>query len=394
MPGALKAREIDGGNTMETTRIVVDKNVVVAGEVEVLNGGKNGESSKEKRKRRKKRRKLSPPDVEQRLDFDEPLDRIVRDAMDLSSLSGCTSQSNEDVTKVMSQRQMRESPAENDMESSVAVKAAGRVQLNKKKRKRLEEERLKETTETTCSLVATSESTSVEAHIRVWQYVCNRAVLVDSKYITHSELERESYDGRSGFANSTVVTEINVAGKKIVVTNTKEGAVAQEWLNRQKGTVFGLDAEWRPSYRKGTEHKVALLQICGESECLIVQMLYLDMIPRGLVNFLKDPAIKFPGVGIRGDAVKLKKDWGLECNGTVDLTSLAAKILGRPELKYTGLKALAKVVMDYDMAKPKRVTLSNWAKPVLDKVQVEYASLDAWVSYAIHQKLFQPGIDT
>ena len=76
MPGALKAREIDGGNTMETTRIVVDKNVVVAGEVEVLNGGKNGESSKEKRKRRKKRRKLSPPDVEQRLDFDEPLDRV------------------------------------------------------------------------------------------------------------------------------------------------------------------------------------------------------------------------------------------------------------------------------------------------------------------------------
>jgi hypothetical protein len=187
--------------------------------------------------------------------------QIVRDAMDLSSLSGCTSQSNEDVTKVMSQRQMRESPAENDMESSVAVKAAGRVQLNKKKRKRLEEERLKETTETTCSLVATSETTSVEAHNRVWQYVCNRAVLVDSKYITHSELETESHGGRSGFANSTVVTEINVAGKKIVVTNTKEGAVAQEWLNRQKGTVFGLDAEWRPSYRKGTEHKVALLQV-------------------------------------------------------------------------------------------------------------------------------------
>jgi ribonuclease D len=133
-----------------------------------------------------------------------------------------------------------------------------------------------------------------------------------------------------------------------------------------------------------------VVQICGESECLIVQMLYLDVIPRGLVNFLKDPAIKFPGVGIQGDAVKLKRDWGLECNGTVDLTSLAATILGRPELKFTGLKALAKVVMDYDMAKPKRVTMSNWAKPILDKVQVEYASLDAWVSYAIHQKLFQP----
>ncbi|KAG0605006.1 hypothetical protein M758_9G025100 [Ceratodon purpureus] len=395
MPGALKARAADGGSTMETTRVVVEKRVVVAGEVQV-GGRRDGEKEKEKKKRRKKRRKLSPPEEEKERDFDEPLDRIVRDAMDLSSLSGCASLSNGDVSKVMNQKQTRESPTGNDMETSVTEKAAGRVKLNKKKRKRLEEERLKESTETTTSsLVATTtETTSVDAHKRVWQYVCNRAVLVDSKYVRDSELEAEPYDAQSGFGNNTVVTEIHVAGKKIVVTNTKEGAVAQEWLNRQKGTVFGLDAEWRPSYRKGTEHKVALLQICGESECLIVQMLYLDVIPRGLVNFLKDPAIKFPGVGVQGDAVKLKKDWGLECNGTVDLTTLAAQILGRPELKYTGLKALAKVVMDYDMAKPKRVTMSNWAKPVLDRVQVEYASLDAWVSYAIHQKLFQPDIDS
>lgn len=388
MPGALKARETDRGSAVETTTGCLhkmDKSVV-----EVVDRAESGEASKGKRKkRRKKRRRLNSSDVGNGGGVVEGLDRVVRDAVDLSSVVSSSSHCTGKLSRVTEQERPREFPEGDDLETSVAVKVTGHMKLNKKKRKQLEEEFLKERNETTSFSVATTEARTADAHSRVWKYVCNRAVLVNSKFIRDSE-GSSIKSALPGYEESTVVTEIEVAGKKIVVTNTKEGAVAQEWLNRQKGTVFGLDAEWRPSFKKGTEHKVALLQICGESECLIVQMLYLDVIPRGLVNFLKDPAIKFPGVGIQGDAVKLKRDWGLECNGTVDLTSLAATILGRPELKFTGLKALAKVVMDYDMAKPKRVTMSNWAKPVLDKVQVEYASLDAWVSYAIHQKLFQP----
>ena len=149
------------------------------------------------------------------------------------------------------------------MEASVKVKTPAGSKPNKKKRKRLEEERRKGSTGTASSLVATTHATSSATHNRVWQYVCNRAVLVHWKDIRHSEVETESHDGANPrFGSSTVVTEIQVAGRTIVVTNTKEGAVAQQWLNRQKGTIFGLDAEWRPSYTKGTEHKVALLQVC------------------------------------------------------------------------------------------------------------------------------------
>lgn len=193
--------------------------------------------------------------------------QVVQDAVDLSSVLSSTSQSAGNLTRVTEQKQTRESPAGNDMETSVTVRVAGRVKLNKRKRKRLVEERLKESNELLSSVAATTEASPGDAHSRVWQYVCNRAVLVNSKYIRDSVPETESHAGQSveiassGHGKSTVVTEIQVAGKKIVVTNTKEGAVAQEWLNRQKGTVFGLDAEWRPSYKKGTEHKVALLQV-------------------------------------------------------------------------------------------------------------------------------------
>ena len=132
---------------------------------------------------------------------------------------------------------------------------------------------------------------------------------------------------------------------------------------------------------------VLVVQISGDTECMIVQMLYLDSIPLALVNFLKDPRIMLHGVGISGDAKKLEKDWGLKIQGAVDLGTLASTTRGQQELKNAGLKTLAKVVIDFDMDKPKRVTMSNWAKCELDRIQVEYASLDAWVAYAIHREL-------
>lgn len=80
MPGALKARETDGGSTIEAARVVVERKVVAAGkvmsEVHISNRGENGESSKDKKKRRKKKRKLNSPSVEKGRDFDKPLDWV------------------------------------------------------------------------------------------------------------------------------------------------------------------------------------------------------------------------------------------------------------------------------------------------------------------------------
>lgn len=178
--------------------------------------------------------------------------QIVRDAVDLSS-SALRVQTAGTLTEVTQHKNMREYPAGNDVETS------GCVKQNKRKRKLVEEEQPLKKRKS--SSVAAAAAETSDAHSRVWRYVCNRAVLVNPKHVRHSDADQSVNSAQPRYPNSTVVTEIKVAGKIIVVTNTKEGAVAQEWLNRQKGTVFGLDAEWRPSYKKGTEHKVALLQV-------------------------------------------------------------------------------------------------------------------------------------
>ncbi|KAJ7554585.1 hypothetical protein O6H91_06G147300 [Diphasiastrum complanatum] len=226
---------------------------------------------------------------------------------------------------------------------------------------------------------------------KVWQYVCKRAVLVapPPDYSSKNcEIRKELKFQGIAFENEvkTGRTSVRVYGREILVTVTCEAAVAQEWLGRQAGQLFGLDVEWKPNRGKGVYHKNALLQLSGEKECLMMQMLFMHSIPLALVGFLLDSEKRKAGVGVREDARKLLRDYGLACNGLVELTSLAVQRLGRPECKNMGLKALAKEVIGLQMQKLKRVTMSDWAKPILDRSQVLYCA-DAWVSFAVFQKL-------
>ncbi|KAH7429018.1 hypothetical protein KP509_09G027400 [Ceratopteris richardii] len=138
---------------------------------------------------------------------------------------------------------------------------------------------------------------------------------------------------------------------------------------------------------KGRTNKVALLQLSNENECLIVQMLFLDRQPQALQELLSDPSKGLAGVGVHADGQKLLQDYGLECQGTIELTSLAVERLKRDELRNVGLKVLVKEVLGLALEKSKQITLSNWARPKLDRAQIIYACMDAWASFALSKRL-------
>eukprot|EP00249_Psilotum_nudum_P012393 c23755_g1_i1 orf=208-1455(-) len=208
---------------------------------------------------------------------------------------------------------------------------------------------------------------------RVLQYVFKRSVV--TKLAPSTTMEK------------TTRTEVFAWGRKISVTVTKEASVTQKWIEKQRGDLFGLDVEWRPCRKKDSYSKAALLQLCGKNDCLIIQLLYLDKMPKALDNFLLDGRKRFAGVGIRSDTNKLQRDYGLVCLGELELTTLAAERMNREDLKHVGLKVLLQQVLGFEMWKPKRVTMSNWARKTLDRCQVEYACMDAWASFAISYKL-------
>ncbi|XP_061361258.1 3'-5' exonuclease-like [Gastrolobium bilobum] len=156
--------------------------------------------------------------------------------------------------------------------------------------------------------------------------------------------------------------------------------------------IVGLDVEWRPNTHRNMKNPVATLQLCVGRRCLIFQILHAPYIPNSLVSFLGNVNITFVGVGIEEDAEKLLEDYSLHVNNLVELGTLAADMLDDPELKRAGLKTLALRVLEKEVEKPKRISRSKWDKLFLTEEQVEYACIDAFVSFEIGRVLSTNGI--
>ncbi|MED6194447.1 hypothetical protein PIB30_028606 [Stylosanthes scabra] len=152
--------------------------------------------------------------------------------------------------------------------------------------------------------------------------------------------------------------------------------------------LVGLDIEWRPNTHRNSNNPVATLQLCIGNRCLIFQILHCDSVPQSLVDFLVNEGNTFLGVGIEEDVEKLLEDYNLNVKKFVDLRGLAESVLGETELKRAGLKTLAERVLGLEIDKPKRVSRSRWDNPWLTAEQVQYACVDAFVSFEVGRILY------
>lgn len=80
-----------------------------------------------------------------------------------------------------------------------------------------------------------------------------------------------------------------------------------------------------------TDQHVTLLRLCTENRCLIFQLSHAPEIPRSLTEFLGDSNVTFAGVGVKQDAEKLMKDWGLSVGKTMDVAFSAAEKYGQSD---------------------------------------------------------------
>ncbi|KAL5729211.1 exodeoxyribonuclease I [Ranunculus cassubicifolius] len=151
-------------------------------------------------------------------------------------------------------------------------------------------------------------------------------------------------------------------------------------------TIIGLDIEWRPSFSSCTP-PISTLQLCTSTKCLIFQLLHAPSIPNSLFHFLNNPNFCFVGVGIKEDVDKLWRNNGLYVRNFRDLREMAVEKTGRVELRNTGLMGLGKEILGWEIEKPKNVTMSNWENERLSDEQIQYACVDAYLSYSIGQCL-------
>ncbi|WVZ69408.1 hypothetical protein U9M48_018197 [Paspalum notatum var. saurae] len=185
----------------------------------------------------------------------------------------------------------------------------------------------------------------------------------------------------------TTVTNSGDAVKRFL--REIHAAAAADLPGQQRPLIVGLDTEWRAVFVEGNKkqtHRMAVLQLCVGRRCLVFQIIRANYVPAVLGAFLACPDHRFVGVAVDGDVRRLRDDCGLAVANAVDLRHLAAEVLSRPELRKAGLKTLTREVMGVVIGKEKEVTMSKWEQD-LTLEQVQYASIDAFVSYEVGRRL-------
>ncbi|TKY46645.1 Werner Syndrome exonuclease [Spatholobus suberectus] len=187
---------------------------------------------------------------------------------------------------------------------------------------------------------------------------------------------------------STNLYEVTIHRRVVTTTVTSSHTVLSSWIKDHLGApckrhkkVVGLDIEWRPSFTRGVQNPVAIIQLCIKHCCLIFQLYQASSIPRSLYRALCNPNITYTGVKISGDAKRLKEDYGLEVADFADVAVMAATEFDHKQFRKAGLKTLVETLTGEEIDKPKHVTLSNWELKELTLGQVQYACVDAYYSY-------------
>ncbi|TXG70222.1 hypothetical protein EZV62_005157 [Acer yangbiense] len=196
------------------------------------------------------------------------------------------------------------------------------------------------------------------------------------------------------------IYDVNFFDDSIRTLVTNCPSMVESWMSEIKlihqqrlgRLIVGLDIEHHPNFNYKNEHPVATLQLCVGHRCLIFQMIHAPDIPQCLEDFLLNDKYSFVGVKVDEDAEKLKNDYNLSVGNAIDLRTLAAEhveVLGMnmKELKQAGLKGLSERILGKKLEKPKKIQLSNWDDRKLSSDQVQYACLDAFVSFEIARTL-------
>lgn len=146
--------------------------------------------------------------------------------------------------------------------------------------------------------------------------------------------------------------------------------------------VVGVDTETRPSFSRGTYHRVSLLQISTQNHCYLFRLNKTGLHPK-LAAFLASDKVTKIGLALRDDFAGLAKLYPFKPQNFIDLQSIVAQY-GILEL---GLQKIFAVIFGRKISKSQRLT--NWESDVLSEQQQRYAATDAWASLLIYLQLLK-----
>ena len=173
-----------------------------------------------------------------------------------------------------------------------------------------------------------------------------------------------------------------VAFEGRIITIDTPQAVDQAIIALSKETVVGIDTETRPSFRKGVQHDVSLIQLSTMDTCFLIRLNRTGM-PASLVAFLENKEIAKIGLSLHDDYQGLCKRRKFKAGNFIDLQ----KEVGKYGIEEMSLQKIFAIMFSGRISKSQQLT--NWENDVLTDKQKLYAATDAWACLKIYNELNQ-----
>lgn len=172
--------------------------------------------------------------------------------------------------------------------------------------------------------------------------------------------------------------QVSFPGKIIsVITETE----ADKAVNYLLGcSVLGVDTETKPTFRKGQNHKVSLLQVAGKDICFLFR-LNLIGITDSIKMLLENKKVPMIGLSWHDDILSLHKRRPFTPGYFIDLQS----IVGEIGIKDLSLQKIYANIFHKKISKRQRLT--NWDADILTDKQKEYAAIDAWACINLYEEI-------
>ena len=153
-------------------------------------------------------------------------------------------------------------------------------------------------------------------------------------------------------------------------------------------TFVGFDTESKPVFRKDQKSDGPhVVQLCTPETAYVFQLHDKESYPT-ISRVLEAQQVVKVGFGLQSDRSHIRRKFGVEIKGILDLDTVYRKLGYRRQL---GVKAAIAVQFGQKFNKSKRVSTSNWSLPQLSGAQLLYAANDAYAALRILQGLQDTG---
>lgn len=145
-------------------------------------------------------------------------------------------------------------------------------------------------------------------------------------------------------------------------------------------SAIGFDTETRPSFKRGAQHTVALLQLSTIDDAFLFR-LNKTGIPAPLKALLEEKDIIKVGLSTSDDFHQLAGVCDIHPAGFVELQQLVKQF----SISDMSLQKIYAILFKQKISKGQQLT--NWEAPHLTEAQQQYAAIDAWACLKIYQFL-------